>query len=275
MPWLNRERLAFYYESLGEGLPFCFQHGLGGDVNQPFGLYTPPAGIRLLSFDMRAHGQTRPVGDVTLLSIATFADDLVALLDDLGAERAVIGGISLGAAVAANVAIRYPGRLVGLILSRPAWIEGPLASNVALYGTIARLIREHGAAAGIERFREAPEFMEVRRESPDCGNSLLGQFTDPHAEECVARLERIPSDSPARRRSDYGAISAPTLVLGNRQDPIHPWSIAQELASLIPGATLRELTPKSVSLSQHTADVQAAIDEFLHVLIPQPRVSPC
>src|SRR6516165_6638063 len=107
MPWLNRERLAFYYESLGEGLPFCFQHGLGGDVNQPFGLYTPPAGIRLLSFDMRAHGQTRPVGDVTLLSVATFADDLVALLDDLGAERAVIGGISLGAAVAANVAIRY------------------------------------------------------------------------------------------------------------------------------------------------------------------------
>ena len=48
----------------------------------------------------------------------------------------------------------------------------------------------------------------------------------------------------------------PTLVLGNRQDPIHPWDIAETLAGLIPGAELREITPKSVSLEQHAADVQ-------------------
>jgi pimeloyl-ACP methyl ester carboxylesterase len=265
----------FHYQSRGDGLPFLFQHGLGGDVNQPFGLYSPPAGIRLFSFDMRAHGQTRPVGDETLLSIATFADDLVALLGHLGVDRAVIGGISLGAAVAANVAIRYPERLIGLILSRPAWVEGPLPSNVGLYGTIARLIRENGAAAGLQRFHESLEFQEVLRESPDCANSLLGQFADARAEECVARLERIPSDRPAHDRSQYSAIAVPTLVLGNRQDPIHPWTTAQELASLIPAARLRELTPKSVSVSQHTADVQAAIDEFLHALLPQTRISSC
>jgi pimeloyl-ACP methyl ester carboxylesterase len=275
MPYLERAGLTFHYLSRGEGLPFLFQHGLGGDVNQPFGLYTPFAGIRLLSFDMRAHGQTRPVGDEALLSIATCADDLVALLDHLGVERAVIGGISLGAAVAANVAIHYPKRLLGLIFSRPAWIERPLPSNVALYGTIARLVRENGAAVGGERFRQSLEFEQVLRESPDCANSLLGQFADPRAEECVARLERIPADSPTRDRSVYGAIAVPTLVLGNRQDPIHPWSTAQELASLIPKARLRELTPKSISLSQHTADVQTAIDEFLRTLIPQIKGSPC
>ena len=42
-------------------------------------------------------------------------------------------------------------------------------------------------------------------------------------------------------------FGVPTLILGNQQDPIHPWTIAETLAQLIPGAELREVTPKSVS----------------------------
>ena len=70
--------------------------------------------------------------NVDKLTIATLADDLIGLLDHLGIEQAVIGGISLGAAVAVNVALRYPERVLGLVLSRPAWIDGPLPENVAL-----------------------------------------------------------------------------------------------------------------------------------------------
>jgi hypothetical protein len=53
------------------------------------------------------------------------------------------------------------------------------------------------------------------------------------------------------------------LILGNRQDPIHPWSVADALARLIPGTTFCEITPKSVSLDSHAADVQRSIDAFL------------
>ncbi len=45
----------------------------------------------------------------------------------------MVGGISLGAAVAVNVALRHPGRVLGLVLVRPAWIDRPLPENVALY----------------------------------------------------------------------------------------------------------------------------------------------
>ncbi len=65
----------------------------------------------------------------------------------------MVGGISLGAAVAVNVAIRYPERVLGLMLVRPAWIDRPLPENVHLYATIARLIRELGPEDGLEQFR--------------------------------------------------------------------------------------------------------------------------
>jgi pimeloyl-ACP methyl ester carboxylesterase len=270
----ERDGIIFHFREEGRGLPFLFQHGLGGDLSQPFAVYRAPAGIRQLAFDFRAHGQTHPPGDPTSLTIATLADDLIAFLDHLAIDRAVIGGISLGSATAVNVALRYPDRVDGLVLSRPAWIDGPLQENVRLYGTIARLIRDPGPKEGLEHFRKTPEFLAMDRESPDCARSLIGQFEQPRAEEFVARLERLPGDAPCSHRDEYGKIGVPTLILGNRQDPIHPWPFAETLAQLIPRAVLREITPKSVSPEMHSSDVQRSIDAFMTTHFPE-RITPC
>jgi pimeloyl-ACP methyl ester carboxylesterase len=271
MSTFQRNGLSFHYSDLGGGLPFFFQHGLGGDIGQPLGLYAPAAGVRLICCDMRAHGQTRPLGDVQNLKIAVLADDLVGLLDELSIESAVLGGISLGAAVAANVVLRYPKRASGLVLARPAWIDGPLPENVLRYSTIAQLIRDLGPLEGPRQFSCSADFRAVERDSPNCARSLIGQFEEPRASECVARLERLARDTPCHDRALYQSIKVPTLVLGNRQDPIHPWSLAETLARLIPGAVLREITPKSVSLERHAADVQRALDDFFSCRFQAPR----
>jgi pimeloyl-ACP methyl ester carboxylesterase len=271
MPVFEHDCLGFYFRDVGHGLPFVFQHGLGGDVNQPLGLYRPVAGVRLIAFDVRGHGDTRPLGDPSKLTIATIADDLIGLMNHLGIERAIVGGISLGAAVAVNVALRYPERALGLVLVRPAWIDRPLPENVAIYTAIARLLRERGPQEGLAEFRSSPEYLAMERESPDCARSFIGQFEQPRAAECVARLERLIADSPCAERASYGNLKIPTLVLGNRQDPIHPWPLAEELSKLIPGAELYGLTPKSVSLDRHAADVQRAIDDFLTHHFPSSR----
>jgi len=263
MPFFTRDGLGFHYRDQGSGLPFVFQHGLGGDVNQPFGLFRPAPAVRLIGCDMRGHGETRPLGDVEKLGIATLADDLVGLLDHLAIKQTVVGGISLGSAVAVNVAMRYPERVLGLVLLRPAWLERPVPENVSRYATIARLIRKFGPTEGLAQFRTTPEFAAMERESPDCARSLVGQFEHPRAAECVARLERLASDSPCKHRTFYRGLRLPTLVIGNQHDPIHPWQTARALSELIPGALLHEVTPKSVSLLEHAADVQRAIDEFL------------
>jgi pimeloyl-ACP methyl ester carboxylesterase len=263
MPFFDRDGVRVNYRVEGHGVPFVFQHGLGGDVSQPFGVYKAPAGVRLVGMDFRGHGETRPLGDTARLKIACLADDLVALLDHLEIEEAVVGGISLGSAVSVNTALRYPERVIGLVLSRPAWIDGPLPENVRLYSMIAELLQSVGAKEGLERFRRTAEFRAMERRSPDCAKSLVGQFEQPRAEECAARLASLIVDTPCPDRALYQTIKVPTLVLGNQQDPIHPWEIAETLAGLIPGAELREITPKSVSLEQHAADVQKAVDGLL------------
>ena len=59
----------------------------------------------MAAFDFRAHGAT-PLGDPEKLRISIFADDLVAFMDHLQVETAVLGGISMGAAVALSAALR-------------------------------------------------------------------------------------------------------------------------------------------------------------------------
>src|SRR3954452_4933919 len=113
MPTFCHEGLNFHYRDDGRGLPVVFQHGLGGDLTVPLGLFSPPEGVRLVSFDARYHGETRPLGDPSKLTFHTLADDLLALLDHLAIDRAVIGGISMGAGLALNFAIRYPERTSG------------------------------------------------------------------------------------------------------------------------------------------------------------------
>jgi len=60
MPVFERDGLDFHYLDMGDpsGRPFVLQHGLGGDVSQPAGVFSPPLGIRLLSLDCCGHGET-------------------------------------------------------------------------------------------------------------------------------------------------------------------------------------------------------------------------
>ncbi|MBI3850358.1 MAG: alpha/beta hydrolase [Verrucomicrobia bacterium] len=263
MAIFEHDGLNFHYLDIGNGTPFFFQHGLGGDVNQTFGLFHPPPGIRLITLDCRAHGETWPVGDPEKISIATFANDLRALMDHLQIQHAIVGGISMGAAVAQNFVLRFPERVMGLILSRPAWVDRPNPENVAVFSQIAQLIRAHGAKRGHEMFVQTETYQNIRSRFPDTANSLLTQFNHPRAEETVVKLERIPNDAPSRDVGELGKIRVPTLVLANRQDPIHPFEYGEILARAIPNAEFKELTSKSMSLERHELEVQQYIEGFL------------
>ena len=263
MPIFLHDGLSFNYRETGAGTPFFFQHGLGGDVSQPFGLFQPPASFRLLAFDCRGHGATQPLGDPQRIALAAFADDLRALMDHLQIEGAVVGGISMGAAVALNFALRFPERVLGLVLSRAAWLDAPNPWNVERFHLVAQLVREHGARRGQELFKETEVYREALREWPDVAASLAAQFEHPRIEESGFKLECIINDRPNADRREWQAIRVPTLVLANRQDPIHPFEYGEGLAGMIPGAEFHEITSKSVSKERHGVEVQQFLGEFL------------
>jgi len=263
MCYLELDGIQFHCCDSGAGRPFIFQHGLGGDTSQIAELFSAPAGYRLITFDFRAHGKTTPLGPPEKIGIASFADDLKGILDQVKVARAIVGGISMGAAVALNFALRFPERVEGLVLSRPAWLEGPNPWNVKIFTLITRLIDAHGPRKGKELFRETVEYQEAHAKWPAVAESLAEQFDRPGIDETAFKLERIIHDRPSLDVREWARLKVPTLVLGNHHDPIHPFDYAEQTAQLIPDAELREITAKTVSLERHAADVQRHIGKYL------------
>jgi pimeloyl-ACP methyl ester carboxylesterase len=183
----------------------------------------------------------------------------------------------MGAGVALNVAVRYPRRVAGLVLSRPAWLDGPMPpENVSRYAAIARLLRQVGAArdqevalrGAVAELEASDDFRELFACYYDTALSLRGQLTSMQAVTAVARLERLPADRPVADPRSVEEIRVPALVMAHRQDPIHRFAFGEKLAHLIPRARFVELTPKSIAREFHAAEVQGALEGFLSGFLP-------
>ena len=265
MPWFNHQHFRLHYVDRGEGTPFIFQHGLGGSTDQTAGLFPGTSGVRFLSLDCRSHGESEPVAQAEDLRFSLMADDIVAWMDHLSVVDVVLGGISMGAAIALNLALRYPGRVRGLLLSRPAWLDGPMEAR-ELYFEVAALIRSKGIEEGQGGFLASSSYARLRLESPDAANSLLGQFQAPRAKERVSRLEQMPRYTPHPDRKQWAAIRVPTLVLATDTDPVHPLHLARQLANAIPDAEFRQVTAKSIDVALYVREVQSAVGNWLEAV---------
>jgi pimeloyl-ACP methyl ester carboxylesterase len=265
------QAIEFWYAEKGSqvgarqahGMAFVFQHGLGGDRRQPLELYAYHPSIHLLAMDCRGHGKTRPLGDPDMLRFDVFADDIVALLDHLAVDQFVAGGISMGAGVALNLALRYAARVAGLILVRPAWLAQPSPPNLDCMVEVGQWIRDHGVVEGRRGFLASPLYLRLAQAAPYTASSLLAQFDEPRAADAWPRLLHLPADAPNRDPAAWRQIVAPTLVLGNQMDPTHPFFYAKTLAAALPRAELVEVPSKSDDAKAHVAAARTHIDRFL------------
>lgn len=252
-------RLAYVDE--GEGLPVLWQHGLGADRNQPGEVFPEMDGIRRITLECRGHGASQ-LGDVHAITIAQFARDAIALLDHLGAGRVVVGGISLGAAIALRLAALYPERAIGLILARPAWVDERGPETLKIYRDVAELLVEYGPDEGAKRLEAIPRLRKVETLSPDNAASMRSFFTRDLA-STVALLSRIPEQGPGITRAEMGCLDLPTLVVANGQDFVHSVETAHTLNSIIPGSQLRVITSKTVSRQQYVEEFKQTLQAFL------------
>ncbi|MBV9491849.1 MAG: alpha/beta hydrolase [Verrucomicrobia bacterium] len=264
MPFVESAGIRFYYELSGAGGPLvAFQHGLGGDVSQPQGILGHSARLRALSFDCRGHGRTAPLGAPERLAFSTFADDLGAVLDALGIERLAVGGISMGAGVALNFALRNPARVQALILSRPAWLDVPCPPNLEIFGRLSRWLQNEGPQRAKQRLLADAEYHRIQAVSRDNAASILRQLERPSLEATIATLARLPADAPCAAPEAWRAIAIPTLVLVNELDALHPVDYGRRLAGGIPGARLVELAPKEKHPALHARETREAIEAFV------------
>jgi pimeloyl-ACP methyl ester carboxylesterase len=269
MPSIDLHGEVFHYASVGDGPPFVFQHGMGADTTQPLDFGGDLLGWRTIALDCRGHGLTEASLDRGRISFAQFAQDLAAFLDSLRIERAVVGGISMGAGVALAFGLAHPDRVAGLILVRPAWLDRPFPPNLRWFPIAARLLQEFPVDEAARRFQQMPEFLELRAASQFAADSLLGQFQRRCARERAGILAEMPARVPVESLSDCQRLQIPVRVVVNPHDPVHPDILGEELAAAIPGAALSRITSKTESEVLHRADLSRVLNDSLKPLRQQ------
>jgi pimeloyl-ACP methyl ester carboxylesterase len=263
MPCFQHAGMSFYYEERGSGPPFVFSHGLGGDHLRALELVEGLTGLRVIVYDNRGHGRTRPLPHRPRLNFAAMGDDVAALLDRLSLEHSVVGGVSMGAGVALAFASRHPGRARALILSRPAWLDRPNPPNLDFAPVIADLLERYPPAEARDRLQQTAYYRDLYRQSPDSAKSLADALPSCDPEALVTAYRAITASVPVASLDDVKQIATPCLVIGTRDDPVHPFEYAQELAAALPDARLREIPSRYVDLPGHLRGFRDAVAEFL------------
>jgi pimeloyl-ACP methyl ester carboxylesterase len=240
-----------------------FGHGLLGSIEQIDQHLGPlealDALVRLLVFDARGHGQSEGPDSSAEYTWESLGRDMVAFADHLGAETAVFGGASMGAASALWAGIERPERVRALVLVMPPplgplEIRGPderqavaaldfVSSAVQAYGLekTAELVKSIPGLAGDPEERAA----WVRSQSP---RALAF---------AIQGLIRAPFHDPEA----YRCVTAPTLVIAHENDGLHPVRAAQLLKEKIPNCRLA-VAPSLDHWRSHPEEFIAELQAF-------------
>jgi pimeloyl-ACP methyl ester carboxylesterase len=245
--------------------PFIFQHGLCGSEEQIAEVFPPTLPRRRLTLECRGHGGSEP-GDPSAFSIATFAGDIAAAAAWRGVDSAVVGGISMGAAIALRLAVTRPELVKALVLARPAWVTEAAPDSLAPNAVVGELLSNYPPEQARAMFHAAPLRERLAREAPDNLASLESFFSREPLTVTAALLRAISADGPGVTPDEVAAISVPTLVIGHERDVIHPLAHARALAGMIPGARLVEITPKALDKARYLQEFRAALLAFLDTI---------
>jgi len=236
MPYVQTNGIQMYYEEAGSGDPVLLIMGITarGEVWEAH-RDDWKASFRCLMPDNRGVGLSdKPAGPY---SSAMMADDHAGLLDALGIPQARIVGVSMGAVIAQQIALRHPSRVRSLVLMCP-W---------ARCDRYAKSIFEHMKVC---KARLSPsEFLEWIQlliftkpfwDQSEAFESLLKGRADFSVNPLPQPLHGLEGQAAACVNHDTLSqlyrITCPTLVIGGKQDIFTPLWMAEEVANGIPGA---------------------------------------
>ncbi len=264
--YLTVDGLNLSVKIAGAGRPFLFLHGLCGDALQPLEVFPDDAGWQCHALEGRGHGGS-DIGNMEELSIRRLTEDAAAYLESLGRGPAVIGGISMGAAIALRLIANRPELAAGLVLGRPAWVDQPAPENLEPHRHIARNLGQYGPEKARRIFEESVMAKTIAAAAPDNMNSYQGFFDRRPTDQTQALLAAIANDGPGVRLDAMSRIMVPALVIGTGRDLAHPLDMAKALAAQIPRAELVEITPKSYNRKAYVREFRNAVGGFLREVL--------
>jgi pimeloyl-ACP methyl ester carboxylesterase len=229
----GRDRLEYTEYGSGESW-VVLVHGqlMPRRMHQPLARALAAEGLHVVTLDLLGHGRSDRPADPLVYSMTAFAEQVVALLDHLGAEQAVVGGTSLGANVSLEVADLAPERVRGLIVEMPV-LDNAVVAGILAFAPLMFAARFLPFTVQGIRMVTRPVPRGVVPFWAGIVLDTLDQRPDSMAAVVHGLFFGRLAPSSRRRR----AISAPALVVGHPSDPIHPAADAAMLADELPNAT--------------------------------------
>ena len=260
MKTFSHEGRTLAYTEYGDGSRIVvLLHGLllSQRMHEPLAKALAARGNRVLTLDLLGHGGSERPLDPQCYSMTFFGEQVIALLDHLEIDEAVVLGTSLGANTAIEAAALAPERLRGMVIEMPV-LDGALLA-CALAFTPLMLALSYGepimrvVQAGAKRVPRLPWLLDfvvdTVRQDPAPGAAVLqGLF-----------FGRLAPHRGERRR-----IETPTLVIGHRRDPLQPFSDAGMLAEELPNGRLLEassIIELRIAPERLTGEIADFIDE--------------
>lgn len=255
--------VSLYYEDVGSGTPLLLIHGfpLSAEIwhEQTAAL---SGEFRVIAPDLRGFGRSGMPNGAGTMDI--YADDMIALLDHLGIEQAVVCGMSMGGYVLLNLLERYPQRVSAacfMVTRAGADDEEGRARRSLLAAEVLKAGAEIAAAA-FSKVLFAPETAANR---PELAAAVLQIMTAAKPAGLAAALLAM------RDRKDYsggmGFCKVPALVIGATEDLAMPPEESLKLAAALPGSVLRMIPGAGhMVMMEQPAEVNRAFREFLSAL---------
>lgn len=229
--------LDYDVASNGSSPPLIWGHGLtssrGISAAYPLvDLERAEADRQVVRYDARGHGLSSMIDDPKMGSWAELALDQLALIDHLGFDRVVVGGVSMGAGTVLYSALTLRDRLDKMVLVIPptGWEEP--APQIDPYEQMAQVVEARGPKALIAASAEMPP-PDPFIGSEDYADRRAGSLGSADPARLAACLRGAAfADLPPL--DDIATITAPTLVLAWSGDPGHPVSTAEKLRDTLP-----------------------------------------
>lgn len=229
----SRDRLEYTEYGSGDNWVVLL-HGqlMPRRMHQPLARALAAEGLHVVTLDLLGHGRSDRPADPRVYSMSAFAEQVVALLDHLGADEAVVGGTSLGANVSLEVAALAPGRVRGLIVEMPV-LDNAVEAGILAFAPLMFAARFLPFTVSAVRMLTRPVPRGLVPFWVGIGLDTLDQRPDSVAAVVHGLFFGRVAPSSRQRRQ----IEAPALVVGHPRDPIHPAADAAMLAEEMPNAT--------------------------------------
>jgi pimeloyl-ACP methyl ester carboxylesterase len=237
---IDRDGVRLGVSDDGDGIPVVLLHGLTATRRYVVmgSRALERSGHRVVAYDARGHGRSTPAPDPSRYGYDDLGRDLVAVLDALGIDRAVLAGASMGAHTILWLALRAPERVAGLVVITPAYEpeRNDDPERLARWDALADGLERGGVEGFVEAYGEPRVPPQWRETVFKVIRQRLSQHE--HPEGVAAALRAVPRSRPFGSLDDLAAISAPTAVVASNDDadPGHPEDVGRAYAAAIPGA---------------------------------------